>query len=408
MIGRHPWLALALAGAVVAAPSAQAAGVQVMTQNQYIGTDILALVDTDDFNAAAIDALEVRAASLPSERVAALAKLIARRMPELVGLEEAYAFSCIDDDATDHLGCQDDAIAGAFTDQLADTLAALGGAYRAAAAIRNLDLTVPIFFKQKLLYVTITDRDVVLARKDVGTAVLPFKDYCLRPSLTSEGCNYAFVASTTLTVAGQEVEVNIERGYVGVFAQVGGRTYPFVVTHLETRFEGSGPLGRIYQSGQAAELVGMLQGIVAQGGSPIVVGDFNSDPRDMPFTLPPEVVDMLLAAGVPPQLVPYLGVPAYRQLAGSGFTDVWTLRPGVGRGKGAPLIGMTCCQDEDLGNHKSTLYERVDLIWSFTRPDKVLDARLLGESVADKTSPPGMGLWPSDHASVAATLRFGR
>jgi hypothetical protein len=405
---RHPLLALAFAGLGSAALSAGAADVPVMTQNQYIGTDIMELVGTDDFNAAVIDALEVRAASLPAERVVALAKLIARRMPVLAGLQEAYAFGCVDDDASDLDGCQDPAIAGAFTDQLAGTLTALGGKYRAAASVHNLDLTVPVVFKQKLLYVTVLDRDVVLAREDVPTSVIPFKNFCARPSQTSDGCNYGFVASTTLNVAGQEVNVNIERGYVGVMALVAGRPYPFVVTHLETRLEGQGMLGRIYQSGQAAELAGMLQGIVAQGGQPLVVGDFNSDPRDLPFTLPPAVVDQLLAMGVPPALVPYLGVPPYMQLAASGFTDVWTLRAGVGAGRGAPLAGMSCCQDEDLGNHQSALYERVDLIWSFTRPGKVLDARLMGESVADKTRPPGLGVWPSDHASVAATLRFGK
>ena len=31
---------------------------------------------------------------------------------------------------------------------------------------------------------------------------------------------------------------------------------------------------------------------------------------------------------------------------------------------------------------------------------------LLGESIADKTGPPGLGLGPSDHASVAARLRY--
>jgi hypothetical protein len=399
-------LALTLVSLGSVALSANAADVQVMTQNQYIGTDILELVGTDDFNAAVIDALEVRAASLPAERVTALAGLIARRMPALVGLEESYAFGCIDDDPKDSLGCQDPSIAGAFTDQLEGTLTALGGRYRAAASVHNLDLTVPVLFKQKLLYVSVLDRDVVLAREDVPTSVIPFRDHCPRPSLTSDGCNYGFVASTTLTVAGQNVPVNIERGYVGVMALVGGRTYPFVVTHLETRFEGQGALGRIYQSGQAAELAAVLQGLVAQGGKPLVVGDFNSDPRDLPFTLPQYVIDQLLAADVPPALVPYLGVPPYMQLAGSGFTDVWTLRPGAGKGKGAPIAGLSCCQDEDLGNHKSKLYERVDLIWSFAPPARVLDARLLGEVVADKTWPPGLGVWPSDHASVAATIRF--
>jgi hypothetical protein len=82
------------------------------------------------------------------------------------------------------------------------------------------------------------------------------------------------------------------------------------------------------------------------------------------------------------------------------------MRPGTGKAKGAPLVGYSCCQDEDLANHRSALYERVDLIFSLTPPTKVLDARLLGESVADKTLPRGWGVWPSDHASVAARLQY--
>jgi hypothetical protein len=49
----------------------------------------------------------------------------------------------------------------------------------------------------------------------------------------------------------------------------------------------------------------------------------------------------------------------------------------------------------------------VDLFTSVA-PERVRDARLLGESISDKTLPKGFGLWPSDHASVAATLQFGK
>ena len=52
------------------------------------------------------------------------------------------------------------------------------------------------------------------------------------------------------------------------------------------------------------------------------------------------------------------------------------------------------------------MYERVDLIWSLSKPTKVQDARLLGESVSNKTQPIRFGVWPSDHASVAARLFF--
>jgi hypothetical protein len=52
------------------------------------------------------------------------------------------------------------------------------------------------------------------------------------------------------------------------------------------------------------------------------------------------------------------------------------------------------------------LYERVDLIFSLAPPMKVQEARLLGESVSDKTPPIAFGVWPSDHASVATRLQY--
>jgi hypothetical protein len=82
------------------------------------------------------------------------------------------------------------------------------------------------------------------------------------------------------------------------------------------------------------------------------------------------------------------------------------MRPGAATGQGAPLIGLSCCQDEDLGNRHSALYERIDMVFSLTKPSKVMGARLLGETTSSKTWPPGHGLWPSDHAAVAATLRY--
>ena len=70
------------------------------------------------------------------------------------------------------------------------------------------------------------------------------------------------------------------------------------------------------------------------------------------------------------------------------------------------MIGLSCCQLEDLSNQQSLLTRRIDLVLSREMPRKVKDARLLGEVTADKTWPPGRGLWPSDHASVAARLQY--
>jgi len=395
---------------------AAAADVEVMTQNQYVGTELIGLVTEPDFNLAVVNALQVRAASLPAERVAALAALISRRAPALAGLQEVYRFTCYEQIPMpgDGKGCDDPSIAGAFTDQLDDTLAALGGRYVAAAEVVNLDLPsdldlpppldqlpgIPVVLPDgTVILVGVVDRDVILARSDVAYQPIDFTQLqafvpgiCARPS--ADGCRYQVVASADLTLAvpfppGSITRtVRFERGFVGIDALVDGAPHRFVTTHLETRLESFGPLGRYFQTAQATELHGTLGVLEAVSSQPrtIVVGDFNSDPRDL-------------------EDVPGI-VPPYQIFAQGGFTDVWTLRPGASTGQGAPLVGLSCCQDADLGNHRSSLYERVDLIFALTPPRKALNVRLLGESIADKTWPPGLGVWPSDHASVAARLRY--
>lgn len=401
-----------------AAGSATAADFEVMTQNQYVGTELIGLVSEPDFNAAVVAALQTRAASLPAERAAALAALIAKRSPAVAGLQEVYRFTCYEQIPVpgDGKGCDDQSIAGAFTDQLDDTLAALGGRYVAAAQVVNLNLPVDLGLPPPLdqlpgipvvlpdgtvILLGVVDRDVIIARSDVAYQPIDFTqlqafvpEICTRPS--ADGCKYQNYASADLTLPVPfppgfiTRTVRFERGFVGVDALVNGMPYRFVNTHLETRLESFGPLGRYYQTAQATELHGTLQ--VLEAVSPqartVVVGDFNSDPRDV-------------------EEIPGL-VPPYQIFAGEsgGYTDVWTLRPGTATGQGAPLVGLSCCQDEDLGNHRSALYERVDLIFALTAPRKALQVRLLGESVADKTWPPGHGVWPSDHASVAARLRY--
>jgi len=410
---------LLAATALAVAGAASSADVEVMTQNQYVGTDLIALVTEPDFNAAVVDALATRAASLPAERAKALAALIAKRKPALVGLQEVYGFTCLEfPTVPDGKGCDNPAIAGAFTDQLADTLAALGGDYVEAATVVDLDLPdgltlpdgsplpvtlpgIPIAIDGMQIYLRAVDRDVILARKGVPYSVVPYNAICPLPS--ADGCNFQFVASADLAVnvPGLDdpvpVVVKFQRGFVGVDATVDTVPYRFVNTHLETRLESFGEPGRYFQSAQAAELLQfMLVYLPPQPGRRLLlVGDMNSDPRDEVFPT------------VPPGYPPIVAVPPYQQYTAlARFTDIWTKRPGAMTGKGAPLVGFSCCQAEDLLNRKSELYERVDLILSLAPPRKVQEARLLGESISDKTPPVSMGLWPSDHASVATRLQY--
>jgi hypothetical protein len=189
--------------------------------------------------------------------------------------------------------------------------------------------------------------------------------------------------------------ITIERGYIAVDMLVSGQPYRIFGTHLEVRQIIPGPAGeptRVLQRLQALELAQTALAFPAAPGTrKLILGDINSAATDGVGTLPTPIMPL---------------PPPYAIFAGAGFTDVWTLRPGTATGAGAPLVGFSCCQDEDLGNRQSALYERIDIIFSQTAPEKVLDARLLGESVADKTWPKGFGVWPSDHASVAARLQF--
>ena len=121
----------------------------------------------------------------------------------------------------------------------------------------------------------------------------------------------------------------------------------------------------------------------------ILVGDMNSSPDHaaVPGPLPlPEPFD----AGIP---------TPYQLFVDAGIIDVCEFRAGN-------QAGFTCYQAEDLFYGRSELYERIDLIFALDEPSRVKKLRLVGAKVSGKTRPAGRGLWPSDHAGVAAELDF--
>lgn len=380
---------LALLALLVATPAAAGSGdrVDVMTQNQYLGANlnpIIAAPDPAAFNAAVLQALSEIAANDFPTRAGLLADLIAKRLPELVGLQEVFAFGCIPlAPPAPGQGCDDPSIAGAFNDHLTLTLAALLAleeSYVLEAVVENLDLTIPVdtdFNAVPDIAVTVLDRDVILARVDVAGSVAPVDYSAFCPGRTSvDGCNYLIVAEANTAVG----PIRQERGWVGVDATIAGKDYRFVNTHLEVQNpDPTNPLSPAVQAAQAQELIGVLAASTPIGDSLLVVGDINSSSEDPIIT------------------TPILIVPPYTQFVGSGYTDSWDLRPG-------DVPGFTCCELDDLSNHTSIHDERVDVIFSIEVPSKVKKARVLGAKVSDKSGP--FGLWPSDHGSVAAELQF--
>lgn len=378
-------LAAALALAAPVQAGAQGS-ISVMTQNQYLGTDLaplLAAPDAASFNAALVAALEQVAANDFAERSEALAATIGKREPHVVGLQEAWSFGCMDlvYPPVDGGGCGNPRIAGAFEDHLFKTLAALGAQgtpYSPAAFVSNLYLPgIPFEIDGVPALLMANDRDVILARSDVTATPVDFG--CEDPLASYDGCNYAAAITAEIPLGPLTVQVPVKRGFVGVDVTLDDRTYRVVNTHLEVyQPDPTNPASRAIQAFQANELLETLAATTPYTHSLIVIGDMNSSPEHVP-------------------LGPI--VPPYLQFVGSGFNDAWTLREDSDP-------GHTCCQDGDLLNRRSFLSERIDMIFSLDMPFFVNKAHVLGAKVGDKTSPPGHGFWPSDHGSVAAELHY--
>jgi hypothetical protein len=395
-------LALAL---LASAPALAQGRIDVMTQNQYLGADLTPILTAgtpQEFNEAVVAALEEVAANDFPTRAGLLAKLIANRLPDLVGLQEVFTFTCTDlAPPTPGQGCDNPRISNAFNDHLSLTLAALVALeepYSLVASVTNLDTTnlfvppvpiagIPFTIGGFPAVANITDHDVILAPSDDAGSVVPvpYNEFCAMPSADlGPGCNYQAFAPAPLPGG---LTLEILRGWVGVDATVDGQDYRFVNTHLEVQRPDGSVQSSLIQAFQAAELIGVLGASTPPNKSLLVVGDINSSSEDpiIPGPWPPPFDQ----SGI---------IPPYTQFVGSGYTDTWTVT--------GDIPGFSCCQESDLSNHSSILDERIDVIFSAEAPNKVKKARVLGAKVSSKTPPPGLGLWPSDHGSVAAELQF--
>ena len=317
------WLALSLAAALPL--QAAAAEVKVMTQNQYLGEDFasLAAQAPEDINRELVRILRQIAATDFRARARRQAEQIARQLPDLVGLQEVWSLSCVDADPTDRRGCQHPSIAGAFLNYLRVTLRALrnlGVEYDRVASVKNLDLRsltvtpeggspispggLPFTIAGVDALLIAVDRDVILARRDTVFDSVPVIPEIDPPpcEVSNQGCNYSTVLPVEVAVPEGVLQVGFERGFVAIDATIDGKNYRFVNTHLEVREPDPGnPLSRVFQTAQAAELIGLLSATTPPGLTQIIVGDINSSPEDEPVPGP-----------LPPPLPPAGLVPPYQ------------------------------------------------------------------------------------------------
>jgi endonuclease/exonuclease/phosphatase family metal-dependent hydrolase len=333
-----------MADADVRAPAATTK-VEVATYNLYLGGDVGVLlapgVDTlPEFLAAAAALWQNVVATDFPERAEAIADLLAKDHPDVVGLQEVALWET--------------APAGAALAPTYDFLAIL----RAELAERDAPYKVlvtntnfvspPVPLPPPLgLTVRLTDRDVVIARAD-----LPKSE--LKPS-NAGARTYTASVPITLPTGGT---AEIIRGWSTVDIKTDDMKYRFANTHLEA-------FSDTVRDRQAGQLVRALR----RSPHPVVlVGDLNADP----------------------------GTDAARILKkGVGMDDAWA------KGKGK---GYTAGQDDLLHNDPSTLSRRIDYVYyeSGRQPDiAAKKAHVIGEAAADRTP---SGLWPSDHAGVWARL----
>lgn len=278
------------------------------------------------------------------ERAKAIANLIKKHRPDLVGLQEAViwrtgrAFS--GSDAKD--------VRFDFVKEILKHLRKGKHRYLAVSRSVNADWEFPARVNGSIRDLRMTDQDVILARAGKSARIQILK--------TGNG-NYRDKVSVDVPLID---DIDFTRGWASVDARVRGsnQSFRFITTHLEV-------LNQNTQQRQARQL---LAGPAKTNLPVIVVGDFNN----------------------------VSGSSTHRRFTSAGFTDAWA------KTKSA-FSGPTCCQDDDLRNSSSDLETRIDWILYKGNALNAKTSDRLGEEFADKT--PG-GLWPSDHAGVFSQLRL--
>jgi endonuclease/exonuclease/phosphatase family metal-dependent hydrolase len=233
-----------------------------------------------------------------------------------------------------------------FVQLVIGALAQRGLRYTVVASATNASVVVPIVGGE---FVQFSDRDVLLARTGKGAKKLTIT--------AKRSGNY----TDTTVVATPAGPVPFPRGWTSANVTVSRHSFHIVETHLEA-------FNDTRQVAQAKELIA---GPAASKLPTILLGDLNTNGN-------PGINQ----------------TETYPDLVAAGFVDAWkTLRPAD--------PGLTCCHPPDLREPVPTFKQRLDLVLARGR-FKPLSAAVVGTAPADRTP---SGLWGSDHAGVAMTLR---
>jgi endonuclease/exonuclease/phosphatase family metal-dependent hydrolase len=345
--------------------------VTLMTRNLYLGSDLTGIFTTTTSQQVADEAGEIlndiRANNFPL-RALALANEIRKRKPDLVGLQEV---SLVQTQAPPDGPPPPTGTGIAANFPLVDFLDELmkrvnKGArkrkgsyrgYRVVAVEQEADIEAPAnsrpggFDSPPFMGLDedgrLTDRDVILARLGEGVKV-------------SNPLGGHFQRQLVVPIPGGGGSVTVTRGWNSLDANVRGKRFHLVNTHLE--------------AADAAVRFGQAQEMVAPGGPAtsthlpvILIGDINSDDGTVQGN------DRL----------------AYQALLGAGF-------------RSPSRAPFSCCyQTELLTNPGDTFTHQVDHVLTNRGRIRLVRSSVTGTAMFG-------GYWPSDHGGVVSELRFGK
>jgi len=350
-------LVLACSMASAQALSKGKGDLRVMTYNANEGTDLLevqaARTPTDFLIAVGATIAQVRATNPPA-RMQALAKQIIAASPALVGVQELDQWSTgqLNPDFT----CGPTTLEFDMLKELQDALTAQGAHYKVAVQARQYAFPPTpglILSSGTPLCVQLTNNIAILARTDLDPSQFSWTN--------PDSAQYA----ATLFFPTPVGVVPLPRAWASVDGISHGQSFRFITTHLES---------------VDTTLFGLPSIREAQGA------ELRSGPAGT--TLP-----VIIAMDSNSQAAPLPQDATYIDFTLAGYNDVWAqLEPAV--------LGLTCCQAEADNNPVSQLYQRIDLILTLG-PIGAQNISLYGATPASKIAD---GLWPSDHAGVAAQL----
>jgi endonuclease/exonuclease/phosphatase family metal-dependent hydrolase len=326
----------------------------VMTYNLNEGTDFLQVEGTTSLQQFLLGVgqlvVQVQGTN-PLERMQAVARQILTLQPELLSLQEVDQW---------YRGTFDP-IAGTcgtmtleydMLQELLSALAVQGGHYEVAVQVTQYAFppTPGLIPPATYICAAVNDYNVLLARTELPSSVFTWSN--------PQSGQFVNIVSLPTPIG----PVPLPRSWASVDAQFFGHSLRYIDTHLES-------FSAAIRQLQAGE----LRAGPASTSLPLIIA---MDSNAQAFPLPQDAT--------------------YLDFMSAGYTDVWSaVFP--------ESAGFTCCQDEADNNPVSQLSQRIDLVLT---QGKVAPwgAALIGSDPRSRTPD---GLWPSDHAAVAAGVTVG-